>query len=1229
MDRTVRKTLTFSTDQTPVTNNSPIMSSGGYTDFMDRAFGQLYIHPVGHSTPGQRVGEESVLSSSLLSSQYTGDLYLSFQADSLSESQSNATLNLQATMANNVTQNVHHGYSNPTVTKGVNTSLSNALSQGQTHSPFIRKVTNRGNQTESNAFSLNTNVGDLLLQPCSTAQIWGQNGNTLSNPIQSQVHYSDRYQLFDTQGQTQAPAVTSSQRNITEPMTQAYSHTAPTSQPSMPQYISSAHLNFKENNNEYASCSRQQEQLQQQFTQQMIKDQEEELLRRQHPIALILQQQEQQLQQLQQQKYAFVAQHASHDNIPLQQELPQAHNTANSYINPVSLQAPQHMNRLSETAFTDGHGYATTNPEANCNFLEEKHIHMASSSQHGPVYTSNSLQQNPSLQINASNPEMQGQYLPIPTTVDRNTASLGAQQIQTTSNTRQPVIVSSTEHMNLSPANSGQGLGIQFPPTSNVGCMSGNEPNAQSTVDGRQNNKLTAVQSQLQSSSARRKEIQPDNFDGSGATEWPDYIIHFEHCAEWNQWNELQKAKMLTIHLRGEAQKLLSNLSEVQRNDFEKLKRILSDRYDPKEKEVTYRCQFRHFRRDKGVTASDYGYNLRKLAQKAYPDLTLDQLEVHVIDQFINGLGHRELQKHVQYRHPRTLHEAIGLATEYEALEGSLDRVKKPSNEETTVASLESSNCKQEAQAYPSITLDQISKLIDTKLDKLLPRKESRDKIPINQMDTSPARKTEYFRSRSPERKSNPQSPVRPRNKMFCTFCKRKNHSTENCYSRKRQEEKLNETETGLKSAYAITSRTNDTGRIIPTITITAPDNSATTYADTKEQDPSTQQNTTTQKLGQNEVSKEVNSISNLQEETHEEINVNTSVTSCLYLTSSVYNYTSKFLIDTDSPYSILSKNILYKFQTEENLQMQSDNTRLRAADGNVIQTSGKLSVPLQIDQKVFQQVFIIANIQGIDGIIGMDFLHQYDAVLNIKKQTLTTRKGKIKLSQQTSNTCARIQLVDTTVIPPNTEIFLKGKIEQPCIRKESISIAEPTRFLANKGCLIARTLVNPTDKDILMSILNLSDEAVKVNQNSVIGILQEVEELPSPDRTNSIHSSQSILPEHLQSLIQNASDKLTPEEKQKLAQLLTQYQDIFMEPNGKLGQTNIAEHEINTANHGPIKIPPRRIPIFKRELVDQELDKMIEQEIVEPSDSPWSAPICLVKKKDGTCRFCIDFTKT
>ena len=105
--------------------------------------------------------------------------------------------------------------------------------------------------------------------------------------------------------------------------------------------------------------------------------------------------------------------------------------------------------------------------------------------------------------------------------------------------------------------------------------------------------------------STSKKEIQPDNFDGGGKTEWSDYVVHFEQCAAWNQ-----KVQMLSIHLRGEAQKLLSSLTIAQLTDYSKLKSILSDRYDPKEKEVTYRCQFRHYRREKGVSVSDYGYHL-------------------------------------------------------------------------------------------------------------------------------------------------------------------------------------------------------------------------------------------------------------------------------------------------------------------------------------------------------------------------------------------------------------------------------------------------------------------------------------------------------------------------------------------------------------------------------------------------------------------------------------------
>jgi hypothetical protein len=91
---------------------------------------------------------------------------------------------------------------------------------------------------------------------------------------------------------------------------------------------------------------------------------------------------------------------------------------------------------------------------------------------------------------------------------------------------------------------------------------------------------------------------------------------------------------------------------------------------------------------------------------------------------------------------------------------------------------------------------------------------------------------------------------------------------------------------------------------------------------------------------------------------------------------------------------------------------------------------------------------------------------------------------------------------------------------------------------------------------------------------------------------------------------------------------LILDYQDIFVGENGQLGRTGLTTHKIDTGNAKPIKLPARRVPLAKKQTIEDEVDKMLEQGVIEPSDSPWSAPVVLVTKRDGSVRFCINFTR-
>ena len=101
----------------------------------------------------------------------------------------------------------------------------------------------------------------------------------------------------------------------------------------------------------------------------------------------------------------------------------------------------------------------------------------------------------------------------------------------------------------------------------------------------------------------------------------------------------------------------------------------------------------------------------------------------------------------------------------------------------------------------------------------------------------------------------------------------------------------------------------------------------------------------------------------------------------------------------------------------------------------------------------------------------------------------------------------------------------------------------------------------------------------------------------------------------------------LTSSEKTQLQNLLTQFADLFAPKGGPVGRTPAAKHSIPTEGP-PVQQPLRRIAEVLKDVVDAEVTRMLDQGVLKPSSSPWSSPIVMVRKKDGSWCFCVDCPK-
>ena len=107
-----------------------------------------------------------------------------------------------------------------------------------------------------------------------------------------------------------------------------------------------------------------------------------------------------------------------------------------------------------------------------------------------------------------------------------------------------------------------------------------------------------------------------------------------------------------------------------------------------------------------------------------------------------------------------------------------------------------------------------------------------------------------------------------------------------------------------------------------------------------------------------------------------------------------------------------------------------------------------------------------------------------------------------------------------------------------------------------------------------------------------------------------------------------NSGEDLSEDERQKFFNLLRKYADIFADSGDDLGRTSKLTHRFDTGTSPPIRQPVCRISPQRRDEVRQLIGDMLRKGVIERSISPWASPIVLVRKKDGSIRFCVDYRK-
>lgn len=346
-----------------------------------------------------------------------------------------------------------------------------------------------------------------------------------------------------------------------------------------------------------------------------------------------------------------------------------------------------------------------------------------------------------------------------------------------------------------------------------------------------------------------------------------------------------------------------------------------------------------------------------------------------------------------------------------------------------------------------------------------------------------------------------------------------------------------------------------------------------------------------------------------------------------VFLPAKVEGVNCNLLVDTGAQVSVVAKEFWLQ-ATGGGSELLPYTGTVSAANGGRMSIIGKWAAACQLSSLTLVIEFLVADIPLHDVLLGTDFLLKFGAVINLGEHCCEIMGKRLPLHfSNLTDQVRRVVVQDDVIVPPCCEFIIPGSVDG--VFEETVEgMLEPATNVA-ADILIARALCRVEKGMLPLRVLNVTEGELTLRKGMTVGALHvDVVVGEHPVTTECVTEGPQWTPDALLTQFGLECRGFTTTQLQAVRELLCDHFSVFSRDDSDLGRTHLTRHQIDTGQARPIKMAPRRVPLHLQQEVAEHVKQMQENGIIQPSCSPWAAPVVPVRKKDGGLRFCVDYRK-